>query len=308
MQSQQPQPRLRSSLAKNWCFTLNNYTPADLDRLSVLPEGVEYLVFGKEVGDSGTRHLQGTVCFQSRKRLSQVISVIGQAHCSTTRFLSQSIEYCKKDGDFTQLGLPPRENASGSRSGARSDLEDFKATVKDRGVTNMAELRELHSEVCARFPRFVKEYVEDNKPTPTVASHALRDWQADLNGKLILPPHPREIIFIVDLAGNKGKSWFARYYCDLHNNAQIMVPGKKADMTYVMREECRVFFLDCPRSKQGDFIQYDFLEEVKNGYVFSSKYESRIKRLETPHVVVMMNERPCMEKLSADRYSIVVLD
>lgn len=87
----------------------------------------------------------------------------------------------------------------------------------------------------------------------------------------------------------------------------IIVPGKKADMAYVVQEECRVFFLDCPRSKQGDFIQYDFIEELKNGYVFSPKYESRIKKLKTPHIVVLMNEQPDMSKLSMDRYSITNL-
>lgn len=154
--------------AKNWCFTLNNYTPADLDRLSVPLDGVKYLIFGKEVGASGTPHLQGTVVFQSRKRLSQVISIIGQAHCTVTRYLPQSIEYCKKDGDFTEIGDVPELN-----QGERSDLEDFKRSVKE-GVTNEAEIRELHSEVCARYPRFVKEYLIDNAVQPVVKASSRR--------------------------------------------------------------------------------------------------------------------------------------
>lgn len=79
-------------------------------------------------------------------------------------------------------------------------------------------------------------------------------------------------------------------------------------MAYVVREECKTFFLDCPRSKQGEFIQYDFLEELKNGYLFSPKYESKVKTFKTPHVVVFMNEHPDMEKLSNDRYSITTLN
>lgn len=286
--------------AKNWCFTMNNYTPEDVDRLSMPLEGVEYLIFGKEVGGSGTPHLQGTVCFQSRKRLQQVISIIGQAHCTVTRFLFQSIEYCRKDGDFTEVGATP------CGKGERSDLEEFKLSVKE-GVTSLSELRELHSSVCASYPRFVKEYLEDNKPKITVDCFPLRDWQQTLHASLILPPDKREIKFIVDLRGNQGKSWFARYYQDLHDGTQIIVPGKKADMAYLVNADCKVFFLDCPRSKQGDFIQYDFLEELKNGYIFSPKYESAIKKLNTPHVVVLMNEYPCMDKLSADRYNITVL-
>jgi Putative viral replication protein len=114
--------------AKHWSFTLNNYVQTDLDRLSTPIQGIEYLIYGKEVGQQGTPHLHGTVCFQSRKRLQQVVTIIGQAHCSVTRFLTQSIEYCKKDGDFTEWGATPN---TGTKDEKRSDLEEFKASVKE---------------------------------------------------------------------------------------------------------------------------------------------------------------------------------
>ena len=48
------------SRTRNVCFTLNNYTTADIDK------GVEfgtnkctYLVYGEEIGELGTPHLQG---------------------------------------------------------------------------------------------------------------------------------------------------------------------------------------------------------------------------------------------------------
>lgn len=160
--------------AKHWSFTLNNYTQRDLDRLSSPLTGVDYLIYGKEVGASGTPHLQGTVCFQSRKRLQQVIAVIGQAHCSVTRYLFQSINYCKKDGDFSEFGELPVQ-ARGKENEKKSDLEEFKASVKE-GVTSLKELRELHSSVCAMYPRFVKEYLEDNKSKIQVTSKKTLFW------------------------------------------------------------------------------------------------------------------------------------
>lgn len=292
--------------AKYWCFTLNNYTPADVDRLSTPIPGIEYLIFGKEVGASGTPHLQGTVCFQSRKRLPQVIASLGQCHCTVTRSLSQSIEYCKKEGDWTSWGTMPTQRPRQEGGGRRNDLEEFKESVRS-GVTDLKELRELHSSVCALYPRFVKNYIEDQREVIAVPAHPLRPWQENLNTILRRPPDPREIIFIVDRVGNQGKTWFARYFCDLHDDAQIIIPGKKADMAYVAREDVKTYFFDTPRSKQGEFIQYDFLEELKNGYFFSPKYESRIKKIKTPHVVVCMNEHPDMDKLSSDRYKVISL-
>lgn len=290
--------------AKHWSFTLNNFTPDDIKRLTNGIDGVDYIIFGKEIGTSGTPHLQGTVCFQSRKRLAQVKETIGKAHCTVTRYLTQSIEYCKKDGDYTELGTVPLTGQKGEK---RSDIEEFKRSVKE-GVTCMVELRELHSNVCAMYPRFVKEYINDCREKVMVEPHPLRDWQAKLYNTLKLKPDNREIIFVIDRKGNEGKSWFARYYNDLHpSNSQIIIPGKKADMAYIVEETTRVFFFDCPRSKQGDFIQYDFLEEVKNGYILSGKYESMNKKIKVPHIVVLMNEKPDMYKLSADRYKIIEL-
>jgi hypothetical protein len=173
---------------------------------------------------------------------------------------------------------------------------------------DLKDLREIHSEVLARYPGFVRDYIRDHRPKAVVEPLPLRPWQQELYGKLILPPDDREIIFIVDEVGNQGKSWFARYFIQLHENAQIVVPGKKADMALIIDESMKTFFFDCPRSKQGDFIQYDFLEELKNGLIFSPKYESKLKYMQQkPHVVVLMNERPDMSKLSADRYCVKVL-
>ncbi len=52
-------------------------------------------------------------------------------------------------------------------------------------------------------------------------------------------------------------------------------------------------------------MNYDFLESVKDGMVFSTKYESVVKTLGKVHVVVLMNEMPDMSKLSDDRYQII---
>ena len=55
---------------KNWCFTLNNPTPEEV----VGVQGVvcRYLLYGEEVGEAGTPHLQGFVVFNGNKRLNAV--------------------------------------------------------------------------------------------------------------------------------------------------------------------------------------------------------------------------------------------
>ena len=172
------------------------------------------------------------------------------------------------------------------------------------GTLDLKRLREDFSDVVAKYPKFCHDYVQDHMPKKMVECFPLRTWQQELYDRLKLPASDRTIQFIVDPEGNGGKSWFCHYYCFMNTNAQVLLPGKKADMSYTLDPLIRVLFIDAPRSKQGEFLQYDFLEDVKNGYVFCSKYESRVKQLSKCHVVVMMNEEPDMSKLSLDRYMI----
>ncbi|AXH76314.1 MAG: putative viral replication protein [Sthenivirus nowtis] len=291
--------------AVHWVFTLNNYSDDDVIRLcderALLGAGVRYMVVGKEVGESGTPHLQGCVSFKNKLRMAAVKRIISElAHFEVCRAIPASREYCKKDGDYWTIG---EDTVS---AGKRSDLDDFKDAVKG-GMLSIEEIRENHSEIYARYPRFVFEYIAANAPPIELPQHPLKPWQQELNDILIHEADTRTVNFVVDVRGNSGKSWFAHYFASLHLRVQVMLPGKKADMAYALDQTIRVLFVDAPRSKQGEFIQYDFLEDVKNGYVYSPKYESRFKRMAKCHVVVLMNEHPDMSKLSADRYNIIVI-
>ncbi len=292
------------SRAKNWCFTLNNYTNEDLDRISAIVDTnnkINYLIYGKEVAESGTPHLQGFIAANEQLRLQQIKTIIGSnPHLEIARNVNASIIYCKKEGDWVEFGT-----RGTSQQGKRNDLEEFRNAVKG-GMLNMKDIRELHSDVYAKYPRFCLEYVRDNFPKTKIPDHPLRPWQQSLNDLLEEEPDRRTIIFVVDEIGNSGKSWFADWYQQkTGETCQVLTPGKRADMAYMLPMQLRVLFLDAPRAKQSEFIQYDFLEDLKNGRVFSPKYESVMKTYEPMHIVVCMNEEPDRTKLSSDRYKVI---
>lgn len=296
-----PPFRARGLLCKHWVFTLNNYTAADVSRLEGVGDAVQYLVAGREVGESGTPHLQGFVSFPNRKRLPFVKSFIGgRAHCEIARLVSNAIKYCKKDGDFFEVGVPP------AKQGKRNDCEAFKNDVKG-GETDHVVLRENHSAFWARNTGFCIQYVNDNRAPREVVAHPLYPWQVDLNARLIRPPDDRTVIFIVDKAGNSGKTWFAYYFESLHpKNTQVLIPSGHNHMAYMLNQDARCLFLDSPRSRDLEYLPYGFLEQCKNGRVMSTKYESCVKCFPgNVHVVVLMNEHPDMTKLSADRYCVI---
>lgn len=286
------------SLHTNWIFTLNNYTDEDVERIHQnFPEHYKYVIFGKEIAPTtGTPHLQGYLQLVSRRRLTGMKKLMPRANLQEAKgSAAQNLKYCSKDANVTELG-------ESTTAGQRSDLEDFKEAVKS-GELSLKRLREDYSDVCAKYPRFVREYVSDKTPQPHLEVHPLRLWQEDLNRTLNLPPGDRKIIFVVDPKGNQGKTWFAKYYCSLHENAQILEAAKKADMAYALDNQIRVLFVNCVR-KTTEFLQYGFLEAVKDGIVFSAKYESGNKLIGACHVVVLMNQQPDMEALSEDRYEI----
>jgi hypothetical protein len=290
------------SRAKHWCFTVNNPASAERERIIALGEddSVEYLVFGNEVGESGTPHLQGFITFVDRMRLAQLKKTVSdRGHFEVAKFPEKAAEYCKKEGDFVEFG------SLVVVKGKRSDIDAFKDDVQ-RSKLSVKELREAHSIVFAKYPQFCTQYIQDNNSTLDVEPHALYGWQESLFQELKQEADPRKVIFCVDLVGNSGKSWFCHYTSGLLPNVQVLLPGRKADMCMMVDLDARVIFLDATRSKQGEYILYDFLEELKNRYIFSSKYHSVLKCLKaTPHVVVMMNEFPDMAKLSLDRYHIL---
>jgi len=101
-------------MAKNWCFTINNYSEDEyllMERLGSTigdESSVKYLIFGKEIAPgTSTPHLQGYIQFKKRLRMVQVKSQIGISHVHlevANGSPSQNRMYCMKDENFVEYG------------------------------------------------------------------------------------------------------------------------------------------------------------------------------------------------------------
>lgn len=262
---------------------------------------VIHLIFGKEVSESGTPHLQGYVRFSKRKRVATVKKVIGdEAHVEVARNPVAAVQYCKKDGDFVEFG------SWVSEQGKRSDLCEIIQLVQE-GHTKPRWWILNNPEYFNKYEHFISKCVTHLPEPVAVPGHPLRAWQSQLWEWLRYQPDNRHIMFIVDFQGNYGKSWFSRYYQErFPETTQILGAGKFSDLTYAYKPTTRVCFMDVPRSRCDNF-PYPFLEKLKDGSMLSSKYESTTKTFNPPHVVVFMNELPQFTKLSIDRYLIRIL-
>lgn len=105
-----PSPKKKQiSPAKNWCFTLNNYTDDELNMFSsIVPIKCDKAIIGKEIGDKGTPHLQGFLRFKVKCRPMGLFSDCNRIHFEKTKgTIHENYEYCSKDGDiFINIGFP----------------------------------------------------------------------------------------------------------------------------------------------------------------------------------------------------------
>lgn len=132
----------------------------------------------------------------------------------------------------------------------------------------------------------------------------LRPWQKNVLQQLE-EQNDRQILWVYDKHGAKGKSWLTDYLLDNYD-ATMFNSGKIADIARAFQyEEIAIF--DLPKSADKDFTPYRAMEMLKDGRIFSPKYESGLKRFKRCKVIVFSNELPDKTKLIADRWNIIDL-
>lgn len=102
-------PPKQISPAVRWCFTFNNYSEKDLCELVPrIDDLAKRGLIGKEVGKSGTPHLQGYVEF--KKKMRPKSSFNERIHWEKAKGCAKSNhDYCSKDGNVIwRKGYPPK--------------------------------------------------------------------------------------------------------------------------------------------------------------------------------------------------------
>lgn len=141
----------------------------------------------------------------------------------------------------------------------------------------------------------------------------LRRWQRLVLGMLNEKPHDRHIYWIWSESGNMGKTTFAKYV--FHNVHKTIVTGGKATdmkngvMTYIKQNDQfpKVVIIDVPRVNRGHFSVAG-IEEIKNMFFFSGKYEGGMVSGPIPHVICFANCKPDIDNMSYDRWQIMDLE
>ena len=141
----------------------------------------------------------------------------------------------------------------------------------------------------------------------------LKPWQESLL-EYVQKPCDREIFWVVGKEGNEGKSWFQKYVkswlgarrvvtgIDIKaNNASIFQALRKCSIV-----TADIFLFNIGKSKKKfEVINYDALENMKDGEAFASKYDSQQLKIRVPNVVmVFSNSPPNISQLAKVRFEV----
>ncbi|WP_445779375.1 hypothetical protein, partial [Shewanella sp.] len=110
--------------------------------------------------------------------------------------------------------------------------------------------------------------------------------------------------------GNKGKTSFCKYLTVKHG--AIALSGKAADMRNGVIDYQKtngflpeLVLIPIPKSFNTDYLNYEGIENIKDMYFYSGKYEGGQVCGNPPHLFVFANEPPDTSKMSLDRWKVI---
>ena len=144
----------------------------------------------------------------------------------------------------------------------------------------------------------------------------LKPWQKDLL-EYMNHPTQRQIIWIVGKSCGEGKSWFQKYVKSVYGTRKVVsginLRANTASICHVLSKQplstADIFLFNIGKAKtKTDAVNYEVLEDLKDGDAFAAKYNSQQLKIRTPNVVmVFSNEGPDTNQLAIDRWKLLYI-
>lgn len=142
-----------------------------------------------------------------------------------------------------------------------------------------------------------------------------QDWQKEFLTERKEKPNAqqkRQITWYCDKAGNTGKTQLARYLMITESEKWLICKdmGTSRDSSTVITNALASgwtghgIILDLPRQAQNHNRMYQYIEEIKDGFITSQKYNGKTSVFNKPHFIVFANWMPKCWNLSRDRWDI----
>lgn len=181
-----------------------------------------------------------------------------------------------------------------------------KAALKSYVLKQDTRVGKQYSDKCPDGAEEVKEDGEEKY----VYDIELRPWQKYIYLYAKHNRNDREILWIKDPVGGRGKSAIIKYLVS-RGLAVPITAAKAADILHVATKyKSKCYIVNLTRTRGGsvdDDELYQAIENIKDGLWLSPKYDSDIVCRDWATVIVMANEPPKVNKMTYDRWNILTL-
>ncbi|AXH76825.1 MAG: putative viral replication protein [Cressdnaviricota sp.] len=152
-----------------------------------------------------------------------------------------------------------------------------------------------------------------HRPLEIIKKTQLYDWQKYILRQIESEPDNRKVLWYWSVEGGVGKTQFCKYLT--YHHGAICIHGKGADVRNGVVEYQKangttpdLILYPIPRCHGSEYVSYEALENIKDMYFYSGKYEGGMVIGNSPHLIVFANQPPDEDKMSHDRWEIVQID
>lgn len=279
--------------------------------LFVFPSWIKQFIIGNEFGSGATANPHCHAVLVTKKRLKfkflkqqwKLITGIKIDDIQSCKDIRQEVRYCTKedyrpvnynfDWDLCSLGCLAYHYANKYDVFSKKSYPYMKLQPWQKkdfiDYYNIFKMERDNVEVIADFE-----------------SRSLFHWQRQV--ETMIKHHiqnDREVTWIVDQVGNSGKSYFSDYLTHFHDCFAVDGKDLKTKDFALSYNLQKIVVIDFPRSTCEQSVNYDIIECLKNGRIWSPKYESQVKNFRHKKVQVFCfsNFFPDYTKLSPDRWT-----
>ena len=132
--------------------------------------------------------------------------------------------------------------------------------------------------------------------------------------KFFNSPTQRQVIWITDQSGGKGKTFFQKYVVGYFGRSRVVTLDlrvKHTNACNILKKlplaTIDIFLFNDVRSQCGEDLNvYKLLEDIKDGQATTSKYDNDNIQFKTPNtVMIFSNEYPNLKRLTNDRWLVL---
>ena len=178
------------------------------------------------------------------------------------------------------------------------------ATIIENGEVMYESLGKIDKEAFDTYRKYLKV---------NISNVVLHKWQEEAM-KFFECPTERQVIWITDIHGGKGKTFFQKYavgYFGRSRVATLDLRVKHANACNVLKKlplaTIDIFLFNDVRSQSGEDLNlYRLLEDIKDGQATTSKYDNDNIQFKTPNtIMIFSNKYPNLKKLTNDRWLVL---